>query len=136
MDIKDKVRALNRQIPALFLSLKDPQTPWTAKVLAGITVAYALSPIDLIPDCIPVLGYVDDIIILPFLVALTVKLIPHDVWTRNLATVEAEGMWVNGRPKKWYYAIPILIIWGLLAWLIYAAIFGNKPGGPSGTKLF
>ena len=76
MDLKERVRQLKNDIPAVFLSLKDPDTPLTAKLLAGITVAYALSPIDLIPDFIPVIGYLDDILLLPLLITLTVRLIP------------------------------------------------------------
>lgn len=84
----------------MFLCLKSRDTPLAAKVLAGITVAYALSPIDLIPDFIPVLGYLDDVIILPALIALTIKFIPKDVFDRYRK--EAEGIWKNGKPKKWY----------------------------------
>lgn len=73
-------------------------------MFAGITVAYALSIVDLVPDFIPVLGYLDDIILLPMLVALTIKFIPQDVLERNRK--QAEGMWQDGKPKKWYYAIP------------------------------
>lgn len=64
------------------------------------------------PDFIPVLGYLDDIILLPMLVSLTIKFIPHDVFERNRK--QAEGMWQDGKPKKWYYAIPIVAIWLLI----------------------
>ena len=80
MGFKDRAKQLKADIPALVLSLRSRDTPVGAKILAGITVAYALSPIDLIPDFIPVLGYLDDLIILPALIALTVKLIPKDVF--------------------------------------------------------
>ena len=78
-------------------------------------------PIDLIPDFIPVIGYLDDLIILPALVAVTIKLIQPDVWDKN--KMLAEGMWADGKPKKWYYAIPIIIIWILIIWLIIKAIW-------------
>ncbi|MGI5070645.1 DUF1232 domain-containing protein [Treponema pectinovorum] len=65
-------------MPAIFLALKDKKTPIFAKLLAALTLAYAFSPIDLIPDFIPVVGYFDDIIILPILIALTVKFIPSE----------------------------------------------------------
>ena len=74
MDLKVRAKKLNTDIPALFLALKDDNTPIIAKIFAGITVAYALSPVDLVPDFIPVLGYLDDVILLPMLVALTIKL--------------------------------------------------------------
>lgn len=120
MDLKARAKKLKTDIPALFLSLKDKETPIVAKLFAGITVAYALSPVDLIPDFIPVLGYLDDVILLPMLVALTIKFIPKDVLERNRK--EAAGLWDNGKPKKWYYAIPIILIWVLLVALIIKAI--------------
>lgn len=107
---------LKSALPAVFLALKDTQTPLLSKVLAGLTLAYALSPIDLIPDFVPVLGYLDDVLLLPGLIALTVKLIPSEVWRRCRA--EAEGLWADGRPKKWVFALPILLFWLLLLWLL------------------
>ena len=74
MDLKVRAKKLKTDIPALFLALKDDNTPIIAKIFAGITVAYALSPVDLVPDFIPVLGYLNDVILLPMLVALTIKL--------------------------------------------------------------
>ena len=119
--LKDRAKQLKKDIPAVFLSLKDKETPITAKIIAAITVGYALSPIDLIPDFIPVLGYLDDVILLPALIALTIKLIPEKVWDKNLKL--AEDMWKDGRPKKWYYALPIIIIWMLIIWLIVNAVW-------------
>ena len=119
MKLKERAKRLKTDIPALFLAMKDKETPAAAKILAAITVAYALSPIDLIPDFIPILGYLDDLILLPALVALTVKLIPKDVFEKNRAL--SEGMWENGKPKKWYFAIPIVLIWLLIIWLIVRA---------------
>ena len=104
-------------------AIKDNDTPILAKVFAGITVAYALSPVDLVPDFIPVLGYLDDIILLPMLVALTIKFIPQDVLERNRK--QAEGMWQEGKPKKWYYAIPIIVIWLIIIGLILKAVLGG-----------
>lgn len=92
MTLKERAQSLKRDIPAVFLALKDKDTPISAKVLAGITVCYALSPVDLIPDFIPVLGYLDDLILLPALIALTVKLIPGEVWERT-----ARGRSICGR---------------------------------------
>jgi len=120
MTLKERAKQLKRDIPAVFLALKHRETPWTAKLVAAATVAYALSPIDLIPDFIPVLGYLDDLIILPALVALTVRLIPAEVMAACRA--QAEGMWKDGKPKKWYYAVPILLVWLLILYLIVRAI--------------
>ena len=103
------------------MSLKDRDTPLPAKLLAALTVAYALSPVGLIPDFIPVLGYPDDLLILPALAALTIRLIPPDIMAKNRAL--AENMWQDGKPKKWYFAIPVVVVWLLVIWLIVKAIF-------------
>lgn len=116
MDLKAGTRRLKTDIPALFLALKDKNTPVLVKIFAGITVAYALSPIDLIPDFIPVLGYLDDVILLPLLVAVTVRFIPAKVLEEKRQ--QAKDMWKDGKPKKWYYAIPIVVIWILIIALI------------------
>lgn len=97
MNIKERAKKLKTDIPAIFLALKDEETPSSAKIIAAITVAYALSPIDLIPDFVPILGYLDDVILLPALVALTVRLIPKEIMERNRKL--AEGLWKNGKPK-------------------------------------
>jgi len=118
-NFKEKARQLKTDIPALFIALKDKQTPLLAKVLAGIVVVYALSPIDLIPDFIPVLGYLDDLIILPALIAITIKLIPKDVL--NKCKEEAKSL---GRAKqKWFYAIPFIIVWMIILLIIISFIF-------------
>lgn len=121
MNIKQRAKKLKSDIPAIFIALKEKNTPLIAKIIAGVTVGYALSPIDLIPDFIPVLGYLDDVILLPALVALTIKLIPEEVWTRSKKN--AEGLWENGKPKKWYYSIPIIFVWGVLLFVIIKAIW-------------
>ena len=81
--LKRRIRKLKRQIWALFLAWKDPETPLLARVVIAIAVAYAISPVDLIPDFIPVLGYMDDLVILPLLIGLAVKLIPPEVRART-----------------------------------------------------
>ena len=116
MDLKEWAKKLKMDIPTIFLALKDKDTPILAKIFASITVVYALSPIDLVPDFIPVLGYLDDIILLPMLVALTKKFIPTDIMERNRQ--EAEGLWESGKPKKWYYAIPVILFWIIIILLI------------------
>ena len=119
MTPKERASSLKKDIPAVFLALKAKETPILAKIVAFLTVAYALSPIDLVPDFIPVLGYLDDLLILPALVALTVKLIPKDIFERYRQ--EAEVMWKDGKPKKWYYAVPIVLLWALIIWMIVKA---------------
>lgn len=122
MNIKERAKSLKRTIPAVFLSLKDKDTPISAKIFAGITVAYALSPIDFIPDFVPVLGYLDDVILLPALIAVTIKLIPADVWKKNLAL--SENIWKDGKPKKWYCAVPVILLWILIIYNITRRIVG------------
>ncbi len=120
MNLKERAKRLKSEIPAVFIALKDKETPVAAKIFAAATVAYALSPIDLIPDFIPVLGYLDDVIILPALIGLTVKLIPKEKLEE--CRRKAEGMWDNGKPKRWYYAVPIVLIWILAAVLVINAV--------------
>ena len=120
MTLKERARKLKQDVPAVFLALKGRDTPLLAKILAGVTVAYALSPIDLVPDFVPALGYLDDVLLLPALIALTVKLIPNKVWVRCQA--ESENMWKDSKPKKWYFAIPIVLSWLLIIWMIIKTI--------------
>ena len=117
INLKQRAKQLKTDIPALFLALSDLQTPILAKVLAGITLCYALSPLDLIPDFIPVLGYLDDVLLLPCLILLTVRLIPAPVWER--CRQSAQGLWAEGWPKQWYFALPVELLWALV--LIWAA---------------
>ncbi len=120
MKLKERAKQLKTDIPAVFIALKKKETPIIAKVFAALTIGYALSPIDLIPDFIPVLGYLDDIIILPLFVTLTIKFIPKDVFDE--CRKESEGMWQDGKPKKWYLTIPMILIWILIIYLIVRAI--------------
>ena len=121
MKLQERAKQLKTDIPAVFLALKDKKTPWYAKLFAALTVVYALSPIDFIPDFIPVLGYLDDLIILPLLVALTVKFIPADVFEEYKK--QSQAMWQDGKPKKWYYAIPIVLVWLLIIAFFVKLIF-------------
>lgn len=122
MKLQERAKKLKTDIPAVFLALKDKKTPWYAKLFAALTVAYALSPIDLVPDFIPVPGYLDDLIILPLLVALTVKFIPKDIFEEYRK--QAQDLWQNGKPKKWYYAIPIVLVWlAIIAFLVKLILF-------------
>ena len=117
MNLKERAKKLKTDLPAVFLALKKKETPVYAKILAGITVLYALSPIDLIPDFIPVLGYLDDLLIVPALIAWMIRLVPPAVMRR--CREQAQGMWQDGRPKKWYYALPVLILWALILWWLW-----------------
>ncbi|MDU4891775.1 MAG: DUF1232 domain-containing protein [Clostridium sp.] len=116
IDFKAKAKKLKLDIPSVYIALKKKETPIIAKVFALMTVGYALSPIDLIPDFIPAIGFLDDIILLPLLIALTVKFIPKEVFSQ--CRMEAEHLWNDGKPEKWYYSIPIILIWVFLILLI------------------
>lgn len=120
MNLKERAAKLKTDVPAVFLALKEKRTPWYAKIIAAIVVVYALSPVDLIPDFIPILGYLDDLIILPALIAWCVKCIPEGVFAD--CREKANEMWGSGKPEKWYYAIPFVLIWLLIAGLIILAI--------------
>lgn len=116
MDLKVRAKKLKADIPAVFIALKKKKTPVIAKIFAGITIVYALSPIDFIPDFIPVIGLLDDLILLPILVAITIKFIPDEIF--NQCRIEAENLWSNGKPKRWYFALPVILIWVILILLI------------------
>ena len=121
MNLKERAKQLKTDIPAVFLALRRKETPLMAKIIAAITVAYALSPIDFIPDFIPVIGLLDDLILLPGLVAIVIKLIPNEVFEE--CRKEAADLWSDGKPKKWYYALPILLIWLLIIFIVIKAIW-------------
>lgn len=116
MNLRERAKKLKIDIPAVFIAMKHKETPFIAKVFAAITIVYALSPIDLIPDFIPVIGLLDDLIVLPFFITLTIKSIPTEQFMQYRK--EAEDMWANGKPKKWIYAVPFVIIWILVIALV------------------
>lgn len=116
MIIKDIAKKLKLDIPTIYIALKKKETPVIAKVFAMVTIVYALSPIDLVPDFIPIIGFLDDFILLPILIAITIKFIPKDILSQ--CRVESENIWDNGKPKRWYYSIPIILIWVSLALLL------------------
>jgi len=105
--LKAWARALKRDVVALWLAARDPRVPWYAKALAGAVAAYALSPIDLIPDFIPVLGYLDDLLIVPAGIFLAVRLIPPDVLAELRERAEQQG----SRPRSLVAMGVIVAIW-------------------------
>jgi uncharacterized membrane protein YkvA (DUF1232 family) len=109
--LRERARALKRDVHALYLACRDPRTPWYAKVLAAAVAAYALSPIDLIPDFVPVIGYLDDLIIVPAGIILAIKLIPEPVW----AEARERASLASGRPESRVAAFVIVGIWILVA---------------------
>ncbi|MGV2876274.1 DUF1232 domain-containing protein [Macrococcus capreoli] len=108
MNLKQRAYQLKIDVPAIFIALQKKETPILAKALALLTIIYALSPIDLIPDFIPVFGYLDDVILLPLFISLTIKLIPVEIFKQ--CQQEAQSL-TRKDLKSWYFALPILIIW-------------------------
>lgn len=115
--LKVWAKKLKRQIYILYFAYKDERVPWYAKVFIAGIVAYAFSPIDLVPDFIPILGYLDDVILLPLGIMFALKMIPKDVFSH--CEVLAEGMMKNEKPKNWIVGSLILLIWGVISvWAI------------------
>lgn len=113
---KSKAREIKQNIFVLYLSYKDPRVPWYAKLFAFVVVAYAFSPIDLIPDFIPIIGYLDDLLIVPLGITLALKMIPTPVIEE--CKVKAEEIRKSGKPKNWVTGSLFIVIWILLAiWL-------------------
>ena len=111
---------LKRETYALYLACRDPRVPWYARVLAACVVGYAFSPIDLIPDAIPVLGYLDDLLLVPVGIWLVLKMIPSPVMAECRG--RADRAMASGRPVSWAAAAAIVAIWLLLAALMIALL--------------
>jgi uncharacterized membrane protein YkvA (DUF1232 family) len=116
--MRDWARLIKRDVHALYLARRDPRVPWYAKALAALVAGYALSPIDLIPDFIPVLGYLDDVILVPLGIAVVIRLIPPEVMAehREMAAAAQE------RPVSRVAAIVVISAWvvaaAVSAWLL------------------
>ena len=106
---KQAVRALKVEIYALYLAYRDERTPWYAKVFVACVVGYAFSPIDLIPDFIPILGYLDDLILLPLGIKIALTLIPKEVMTEGRK--RAHEISDVGKPVNYFAAIIIVLTW-------------------------
>lgn len=120
-------RAIRRDVHAVWLAARHPRTPWYAKALALAVAAYALSPIDLIPDFIPVVGYLDDLLIVPLGILAVTRLVPGEV----LAECRAAAEVAESRPRSLAGAVAIVALWlaaaGLLAWWLW-------PGAAAGLS--
>jgi uncharacterized membrane protein YkvA (DUF1232 family) len=120
---RERAERLRQEVTALYLAARDPRVPWYAKALALLIVAYAFSPIDLIPDFIPVLGYLDDLLLIPLGVLLFVRLIPRDV----LEDCRARAREAAARPSAWRSAAVVIATWIValaLAFVIVRRITG------------
>jgi len=117
-DLKQRARLLKAETFALYLATRHPETPWYARLLVAGVVAYALSPIDLIPDFVPVLGYLDDLILIPMGITLAVRMIPTPVLAECRA--RAKVIMANGNPVSRTAGVVIVVIWLVLAALCIA----------------
>lgn len=114
--IKEWASDLKQKLIVMHLAYQDARTPWYAKALIVLILAYALSPIDLIPDFIPVLGLLDDLILLPIAIYFAVKLIPNQVMSE---AAEKAATYEWSRDRSWFGLLIIFFIWLVSAWLVY-----------------
>ena len=123
-NLRQKAEDLKNETYALYLAYRDPRVPWYAKAVAAATVAYAVSPVDLIPDFIPVLGLLDDLLIVPAGIALSVRLIPAEILAECRQKTHQKLSGTNSLGHK--AAVVVVLIWllslALLAWIILKAI--------------
>ena len=135
-------RSLKWNVAALYRAARDPRVPWYAKAVAACVAAYALSPIDPLPDFIPILGQLDELVVLPLGIALALKLIPPEIMAEHRAAAIA----AEGSPKSRLAAVVIVALWVAAAlfmiWLFWpdaapceASIRGSLSGRPPGSDL-
>ncbi|HNS51777.1 MAG TPA: YkvA family protein [Anaerolineae bacterium] len=121
---RQKAEQLQKETYALYLAYRDPRVPWIARVWSACVVAYALSPIDLIPDFIPVLGYLDDLVLIPLGISLALRMIPPEVMVDSRARAE-QAVGRGGRQGRVAAAV-IVVAWlaaiGLTVWLVVRAL--------------
>lgn len=116
--LKDWARGLRREATALWFVARDPATPWWLRGLILLVAAYVLSPIDLIPDFIPVLGYLDEVILLPIAIWLLLKLVPP----QTMAQARDRAARLEARPRSRLGAVLIVLVWILAAWWLWRVV--------------
>ncbi len=117
---KDKADEINQMISAMYIAIRRADTPLYAKIACGLCVYYVLSPLDLVPDFVPVLGAVDDVLVLPFLLWLSVKLMPEDILAE--CKEQAKSLDPSDKKTKKRYMIPVLATWALILFWAYNLI--------------
>ena len=122
MTWQQRARDLKRDVVAIALAVRDPRVPWYAKAVGACVVAYALSPIDLIPDFIPVLGYLDDLILVPLGIYLTLRLIPPAVLADARREADAWLARRQSRPRSYWAAGAIVVVWVAVAYLAWTVV--------------
>jgi uncharacterized membrane protein YkvA (DUF1232 family) len=118
--LKEKAKEIKHELTALYLAYRHPEVPWYAKLFTAIVIGYALSPIDLIPDFIPILGYLDDLILIPVGIKIALKMIPDHIMIEcREKAVELEKKSLG---SSWIAAVVILVLWFLIGWKIISSI--------------
>lgn len=124
--LKRWARLIKRDVHALYLASRDPRVPWHAKAMAAVVAGYALSPIDLIPDFIPVVGYLDDLVLVPLGILLVIRLIPPELMAEHRAAAAAAA--AQKPPVSWRAASAVVGLWiaasALGAWLAWRILAG------------
>ncbi len=125
--LKRRAMTLRRETLALYIAARDPRVPWYAKAFMGLVLAYAFSPIDLIPDFVPVLGYLDDLVIVPLGIVLALRMVPAQVMADARRQADQMAKW--GEPVIWAGGVIVVAIWLIILvmvfWLIVHAV-GKK----------
>lgn len=118
--LRSWAHAIKRDVTALYYAARDPRVPWYAKLVAGFVPAYALSPIDLIPDFVPVLGYLDELVVLPLGIMLAIRLIPPAIMAEHRAAATGQA------PRSFAGGVIVVAVWlivvTLVAWWVAAAL--------------
>ena len=114
--LRQWARRIKQDAVMLWFAYKDPRTPWLPKIICMLAVAYALSPIDLIPDFIPVLGFIDDAILLPALIWLAVRLLPLEVVTTSRLSAQEWMQAHDSKPVNRWGILLVVLVWCLVAW--------------------
>lgn len=117
---KQRASQLRVETYAIWLAYKDPRVPWYARAFAACVVGYAFSPIDLIPDPIPVLGYLDDLVLVPLGIALALRMIPPEVMVE--CRQKADAVMREGKPTNWNAAAAIVTLWVMMASLVIVVV--------------
>lgn len=118
--LNGKAKEIIRDLSVLYIAYKRKDIPVMVKIMIITAIIYGLSPIDLVPDFIPVLGYLDDLIILPLLIYISIKIIPKNILEE--CRKEAKEIIIDGKYKKWYYGVPVILIWVLIGMYILEKI--------------
>lgn len=119
--LKTKAKEMKKKLTAVYYAYKDNRVRFLPKIIIGFTILYALSPIDLIPDFIPIIGYLDDLIIIPALIALAIMLIPKEIMHEAIEKAEKEPIKLS---KNWTFGVVFILVWIFIVYIIVKSIIG------------